>query len=109
MGSHVGEATAVEVGVLLVVLLGLLADVVVEVVLHSEFLVPGTREVVAETTGAAVPRDLGEGRLGAADGSDPRAGTGEGGSELRLLRAIVGLAGGTDAWISGSANSCLSE
>jgi hypothetical protein len=58
MCCNVWEATACEVHIRPVVLLRFFADVVVKVRCHGIFLVPWLLEIVAETTGRAIPSDF---------------------------------------------------
>jgi hypothetical protein len=58
VGGNIGESTALKVGILAVVFLGLIADLV-QIVLDGRVLVPGAREVVGETARGGVPRNFG--------------------------------------------------
>lgn len=51
VSCNIGEATSGEVDVRTVVLLGLCADILLEIVANSSLLVPGSLEEVAEATG----------------------------------------------------------
>lgn len=82
MSGDIRESAAGKVGIVRVVLLGLGADVVVQVVLDCGVLVPGTREVVGETTGRRIPGCLGHDIGCSTDGSNVGAGGRENGVEL---------------------------
>jgi uncharacterized membrane protein YeaQ/YmgE (transglycosylase-associated protein family) len=92
MGGNIRESTALEVGVLRIVLLGILGNVVVEVVVHRERLVPGTAEVVAESAGTAVPSNFRSIGLSTTNCGDEGAGARECRSELGLVGAVIGHA-----------------
>jgi hypothetical protein len=53
--GYIGEASAVEVGELVVVVLGIWIDVELEVIVDSLLLVPWAAKVVAESSGAVDP------------------------------------------------------
>lgn len=55
MRGNIGEASAVKVGVGVVVVLGFRIDVVLEVVVDSLLLIPWAAKVVAESSGAVNP------------------------------------------------------
>lgn len=59
MSNNIGKSTSSEVGVAGVVLLGLWADMVVNIRLDSGVLVPGTGEVFGETTRIGIPGRFG--------------------------------------------------
>ena len=53
--GYIGEASAVEVGEVVVVVLGIWIDVELEVIVDSLLLVPWAAKVVAESSGAVDP------------------------------------------------------
>ena len=58
VGGDIRESTALKVGIVSVVLLGLIVDIR-QILRNGEFLVPSPGEVVGETAGRGVPGILG--------------------------------------------------
>ena len=88
MGRDIRESTTAEVGKLRVVMLGLVGDVVCQVVLDGFLLEPGPLEVVAEPTRTGLPGDLGGVGLGATHCGHVGAGGREDGVELGSVGAV---------------------
>ena len=95
MGSHIGKPTPIEVGVVRVVLLGLRVDMVVKIRLDSGILVPGTGEVIRETTRRGIPGRFGDDIGSSADRSDVGASGREDGIKLGSDQ-VASLAGRAD-------------
>lgn len=75
MSRDIRESSPAEVRVVLIVILGVWVNMVPEVILNSLLLIPGTTEVVAESSRPVGPCNFWGNGLGTANGEDIWAGS----------------------------------